>query len=92
MVISRSRSISYKAYISQLIRLTRTSPSGGTFIFFSPYVGLGPASTVHPKKYREYQAPPPKKYLKFLQPPKISLFCTFTLRKDPKIHRKDPSN
>ena len=30
------------------------------------------------------------KYLKFLQPQKLYSFCTFTLRKDPEIHRKDP--
>ena len=43
---------------------------GGGTLIFSAYVGSGPASTVHPKKYQEFQAPP-KKYLKFWQPPKI---------------------
>ena len=31
-------------------------PRGGTLIF-SAYVGSDPASTVHPKKYQEFQAP-----------------------------------
>ena len=30
---------------------------GGTLIL-SAYVGSGPASGVHPKKYQEFQAPP----------------------------------
>ena len=38
------------------------TPWGGT-LFFSAYVGSDPASTVHPKKYQEFQAP--QKYLKF---------------------------
>ena len=35
-------------------------PQGGGGVvlsFFSAYVGSGPASTVHPKKYQEFQAP-----------------------------------
>ena len=31
-------------------------PQGGTLIF-SAYVGSDPASSVHPKKYQEFQAP-----------------------------------
>ena len=31
-------------------------PKGGTLIF-TAYVGSDPASTVHPKKYQEFQAP-----------------------------------
>ena len=30
---------------------------GGTLIFFSSYVGSGPASTIHKKKYPEFQEP-----------------------------------
>ena len=30
---------------------------GGALSLFSPYVGSDPASTVHPKKYQEFQAP-----------------------------------
>ena len=50
---------------------TLTSPATPRWysIFFSSYVGFGPASTVYPQNYQEYQAPP-KKYLKFLHPPK----------------------
>ena len=32
-------------------------PGGGVLSFFSSYVGSGPASTVHPQKYQEFQAP-----------------------------------
>ena len=54
-------------------------PRGGT-LFFSAYVGSDPASTVHPKKISGISSTP-KKYLKFLQPKKISQFCTLTLKK-----------
>ena len=30
---------------------------GGGYSHFSSHVGSGPASTVHPKKYQEFQAP-----------------------------------
>ena len=30
---------------------------GGEGVTFSSYVGSGPASTTHPKKYQEFQAP-----------------------------------
>ena len=30
---------------------------GGTSHFFSSYVWSGPASTIHPKKYQEFQVP-----------------------------------
>ena len=54
------------------------------------YVGSEPASTVHPKKYQEFQAPQtniwnfsnPKKYPNSVR--------TLTLKKDPKMHRNDP--
>ena len=63
-------------------------PQGGTLIF-SAYVGSDPAYTVHPpKNIGNFKHP--KKYLKFKQPPKISQFCTLSLKKDPKLHRNDP--
>ena len=37
-------------------RLSSPGGGGGTLIF-SAYVGSDPASTVHPKKYQEFQAP-----------------------------------
>ena len=58
------------------------TPGGGTQIF-SVYVGSDPASTVHPKKYQEFQAP--LKYIwNFSNPKKYP-----TLKKDPKMHRND---
>ena len=65
------------------------APRGGTLIF-SSYVGLGTASTVHPKKYQEFQAPP-KNIWNFTKPKKYPPFCTLTLRKDLKMHRNDPN-
>ena len=59
---------------------------GGTPIF-SPYVGLGPASTVYPQKYQEYQAP--KKYF-FATQNNIPILYN-PLRKDPKIHKNKTS-
>ena len=59
---------------------------GGT-LNFSSYVGSGPASTLHPQKYQEFQAP--KNKIEIL-PPKKSHFCIMTLRKDPKMHRNNP--
>ena len=52
--------------------------SGGRgTLLFSPYVGSGPASTVHPKiNIRNF-----KKYRRFR---------TLSLRKDPKMLRNDP--
>ena len=59
---------------------------GGGTLNFSVYVGLGPASILHPpKNVKNFKHP--KKYQKFQQPQKISQFCTMTLRKDPKMHR-----
>ena len=45
-------------------------PGGGGTLIFSAYVGSDPASTIHPKKYQEFQTPQkniwnfsnPKKY------------------------------
>ena len=63
-------------------------PQGGTLICF--YIRrLGPSIYPYPPKNIRFSSAP-KKYLKFLQPKKISRFCIFTLRKDPKIHRKNP--
>ena len=61
---------------------------GGTLIFPS-YVRSGPASTVHPIKYQEFQAP--QKIFEILATPKnISQICTLTLREDPTLQRYDP--
>ena len=57
---------------------------GGGTLIFSAYE----ASTIHPKKYQEFQAP--KKIFEILATPKKSPFCTLALRKDPKMHRNDP--
>ena len=64
------------------------SPRGGGTLIFSSYVGSDPASTVHPKKHEEFQAP--QKNIKILATPKNTQFCTLTLKKDPKMHRNDP--
>ena len=56
----------------------------------SKYVGLDPASTLYPKKYKEYQAYP-KKYLKFSNPKNILRICTLTL-KSPKLIEMTPQN
>ena len=45
-------------------------------LMFSSYVGLGQASTVYKKKISG-KSSTPKKYLKYLQPPKISRFCIY---------------
>ena len=62
------------------------TPQGGT-LNFSSYVGSGPASTFHLKKYQEFQAP---KKIEILATKKISLICTITKGKDPKIHKNTP--
>ena len=66
---------STKLIIKQLIELCRgntqleqqilqvKTPRGGT-LFFSTYVGSGPASTVPPKKISGFSSTP-KRYLKF---------------------------
>ena len=46
-----------------LVIVMRQSWGGGGYshtLIFSSYVGSGPASTVHPKKYQEFQAPQKK--------------------------------
>ena len=62
--------------IAEVVRVP--DPIGDIFIF-SKYVGLYPAPTLSPKKYKEYQAYP--KYLKFSNPKHIFQYCTLTLRK-----------
>ena len=53
--------------VHDLVIVMRQSWGGGGWyshtLIFSSYVGSGPASTVHPKKYQEFQTPPKK--LKF---------------------------
>ena len=71
----RERAIS----VEQSIQCYCTKTPGGTLIF-SAYVGLDPASTVHPQKISGISSTP-KQYLKFKQPPKISQLCTSTLKK-----------
>ena len=46
-----------KAYVFSLLAvcLLHRSSKGGTLIFLA-YLGSGPASTIHPKKYQEFQA------------------------------------
>ena len=63
---------------------------GGGALFFSSYVGSGPASTVYPQKYQEYHAP--QKIFEIFATQKISRFCIFTLRIDSKIHRIIPKH
>ena len=53
------------------------------------YVGSGPTSTVHPKKYQEFQAPQ-NNIWNFTNPQNYPPLCTLTLRKYPKMHRNDP--
>ena len=65
-------------------------PPGGTLIS-SAYVGSGPASTVHPPQNIRNSKHPKKKYLKFYKPQKYALFCTLTLRKDPKCIEMAPN-
>ena len=55
-----------------------TKGGGGTLIS-SAYVGSGPESTIHPQKYQKFQAPL-KNIWNFCNP-KISQFCTLTLKK-----------
>ena len=59
---------------------------GGWYSHFSSYVGSRPASTVHPQKYQEFQAPPPppqKKIIEILASPKISPILYLDLKKRP---------
>ena len=63
--------------------------SPGGYSNFSCIRRLGPSIYRSPQKISEISSTP-KKYLKFLQPKKISRFCILTLRKDPKIHRNTP--
>ena len=71
----------------------RVPPWGGGTLMFSSYIGLGPASTVHPQKYQEFRAPE-KKLFEILPNPKkyppFFTFITLNLSKDPKMHRNEP--
>ena len=61
---------------------------GGGTLIFSSYVGSGPASTVHQKKYQEFQAPPKK--FEILATKKIFPILYLDFIKDPKMHRNVP--
>ena len=62
---------------------------GGGTLVFSAYVGLDPASTVHPQKnIRNFRHP--KKILEILATPKNIPILYLDLKKDPKLHRNDP--
>ena len=65
---------------------------GGGTLIFSAYAGSDPASTVHKKKKKKKirNFKHPQKIFEILATPKISQFCTLTLKKDPKLHRNDP--
>ena len=60
---------------------------GDTQIFFV-YVGSDPASTVHPPKNQEFQAP--QKIFEILATPKNIPILYLDLKKDPKMHRNGP--
>ena len=60
---------------------------GGYSIFFR-IVGSDPASTAHPPKISGISSTP--KIFEILATQKISQFCTFTFKKDPKMLRNDP--
>ena len=55
---------------------------------FSAYVGSDPASTIHPKKYQEFQTP--QKIFEILATPKNIPILYLDIKKDPKLHRNDP--
>ena len=57
-------------------------------LIFSSYVGSGPASSVHPKKYQEFQAP--KKKFEILATKKIFPILYLDFIKDPKMQRNVP--
>ena len=67
--------------------LPDTVPRGGT-LNFSSYVGSGPASTLHPKKYPKFQAP--QKIFEILATPQNIHILYHDLKKDPKMHKNDP--
>ena len=56
-------------------------PSQGGTLIFSTYVGSDPASTVHPKIYQEFQAPP--KIFEILATQKNIPILYLDLKKDP---------
>ena len=54
---------------------------GGGTLIFSSYVGSGPASTLHPKKYQEFQAS--KFFFEILAIPKIASILFLDIKKTP---------
>ena len=52
-------------HFRKMLQLGGGQFSGGYSIFFSPYLGLGSASTVHQKKKISGISSTPKKYMKF---------------------------
>ena len=48
-----------------VVVMRQSQRGGGGTLIFSPYVGSGPASTVHPLKKKTEISRTPKKYLKF---------------------------
>ena len=71
----------------QYLSPDHTSPDGMVLSFFSSYIGLGPASTGYPKKYRKFQAI--QKVFEILATQKISCILYPGL-KYPKMHRNVP--
>ena len=68
----------------EMRRLARARGSGvgglGVLSFFS-YVGSGQASTVHPQKYQEFQAPPKNNWI--FRNQKITSIMYLDLKKIP---------
>ena len=60
---------------------------GGGVLSFFFIRRLGPSTYRSTKNIRNFKHK--KKYLKFCNPKKYPPFCTFTLRKDPKLHIND---
>ena len=66
-------------------------PGGGATLICSSYVGSGPASTVHPNKYQELQAPqkiffiPPKNIHFSETPQKILKFKILSPKNGPSL-------
>ena len=56
-----------------------TALGGGGLSFFSSYVGSGPAPTLHPQKYQEFQAP--QKIFEILAAQKIPPILYLDLKK-----------
>ena len=61
----------YEVKIIVIFILISIITRGRPALFFSVYVGSGPASTVHPKKYQEFRAP--QKMFEILGTPKNTI-------------------